>query len=245
MRMPASAFSVIMNASFLKIPRDVLSRVICPFDVNVRAWEKAIFRLDTHFGPEISLGLALNEQWPTRRIVLSKRALSGSTLATGWTPGTDGYRALLADFRLIAADSYPRRVVLSGFLWLQGGCDCGSLTFDDPGLFCGNERERVAEYGDMVEVENRHTAHNGARQHIGRVEPAAEADFNDRNVNVLFLEDVEAEHSEEMKVVNVRCALGDGGLHDIVHVPEISRKGGLGKNTTVDAHTLAHVNKVR
>ena len=58
------------------------------------AWEKAIFRLDTHFGPEISLGLALNEQWPTRRIVLSKRALSGSTLATGWTPGTDGYRAL-------------------------------------------------------------------------------------------------------------------------------------------------------
>ena len=87
------------------------------------AWEKAIFRLDTHFGPEISLGLALNEQWPTRRIVLSKRALSGSTLATGWTPGTDGYRALLADFRLIAADNYPRRVVLSGFLWLQGEAD--------------------------------------------------------------------------------------------------------------------------
>ena len=86
-------------------------------------WEKAIFRLDTHFGPEISLGLALNEQWPTRRIVLSKRALSGSTLATGWTPGTDGYRALLADFRLIAADHYPRRVVLSGFLWLQGEAD--------------------------------------------------------------------------------------------------------------------------
>ena len=86
-------------------------------------WEKTIFRLDTHFGPEISLGLALNEQWPTRRIVLSKRALSGSTLATGWTPGTDGYRALLADFRLIAADHYPRRVVLSGFLWLQGEAD--------------------------------------------------------------------------------------------------------------------------
>ena len=87
------------------------------------AWEKSIFRLDTHFGPEISLGLALNEQWPTRRIVLSKRALSGSTLATGWTPGTDGYRALLADVRLIAADHYPRPVVLSGFLWLQGEAD--------------------------------------------------------------------------------------------------------------------------
>ena len=94
------------------------------------AWEKAIFRLDTHFGPEISLGLALNEQWPTRRIVLSKRALSGSTLATGWTPGTDGYRALLADFRLIAADNYPRRVVLSGFLWLQGEADAKRTSSD-------------------------------------------------------------------------------------------------------------------
>ena len=92
------------------------------------AWEKAIFRLDTHFGPEIAMGLALNEQWPTRRIVLSKRAASGSTLAGSWAPGMDGYAALLADFRRIAADHYPRRVVLSGFLWLQGEADAKDAT---------------------------------------------------------------------------------------------------------------------
>ena len=86
-------------------------------------WEKSIFRLETHFGPEISLGLALNEQWPEKRIVLSKRALSGSTLEGTWAPGKDAYGALLTDFRRIAADYSPRRVVLAGFLWLQGEAD--------------------------------------------------------------------------------------------------------------------------
>ena len=108
---------------------DVRSRSFQPIErlpltpVKSCDWERVIFRLDTHFGPEISLGLALHAQWPSKRIVLSKRAVSGSTLAESWVPGKPGYGALLTDLRRIAADHYPRRVVPAGLLWLQGEAD--------------------------------------------------------------------------------------------------------------------------
>lgn len=93
--------------------------------VQACRWEQDILRLDTRFGPEISLGLALNEQWPERNFVLSKRAVTGSSLAGDWTPNNNhsGYGALIADLVKIRAAYAPRRVTPAGLLWLQGEAD--------------------------------------------------------------------------------------------------------------------------
>ena len=94
-----------------------------PLAVEACIWEKSLYKLDSHFGPELAFGLALHEQYPERQIVLSKRAVSGSTLANDWAPGRDGYRALLDDLTRIR-DAYPdSTVVPSGLLWLQGEAD--------------------------------------------------------------------------------------------------------------------------
>ena len=96
---------------------------LSPLAVEACIWEKSLYKLDSHFGPELAFGLALHEQYPERQIVLSKRAVSGSTLANDWAPGCDGYRALLDDLTRIR-DAYPdSTVVPSGLLWLQGEAD--------------------------------------------------------------------------------------------------------------------------
>ena len=80
-------------------------------------------QLNSHFGPELSLGLALHGQWPERQFVLLKRANSGSTLAGDWVPGSHGYRALLEDVEVIRKANPDKRVVPTGLLWLQGEAD--------------------------------------------------------------------------------------------------------------------------
>ena len=86
-------------------------------------WEKSAMQLNSHFGPELSLGLALHGQWPERQFVLLKRANSGSTLAGDWVPGSHGYRALLEDVEVIRKANPDKRVVPTGLLWLQGEAD--------------------------------------------------------------------------------------------------------------------------
>ena len=80
-------------------------------------------QLSSHFGPELSFGLALHGQWPERQFALLKRANSGSTLAEDWVPGSHGYRALLEDVEVIRKANPDKRVVPTGLLWLQGEAD--------------------------------------------------------------------------------------------------------------------------
>ena len=80
-------------------------------------------RLGSHFGPELSLGLALHGQWPERQFAVVKRANSGSTLAEDWVPGSHGYRTLLEDVEAIRKANPDKRVVPAGLVWLQGEAD--------------------------------------------------------------------------------------------------------------------------
>lgn len=90
-------------------------------------YEQDLMRPVTRFGPEISFGLALNEQWPERKFVILKRAVSGSSLATDWARSRQtadtGYGALVNDLVQIRAAYQPRRVIVAGLLWLQGETD--------------------------------------------------------------------------------------------------------------------------
>lgn len=86
-------------------------------------WEKSAMRLSSHFGPELSLGLALHGQWPERQFALVKRANSGSTLADDWVPGSHGYRALLEDVEVVRNANPDKIVVPTGLIWLQGEAD--------------------------------------------------------------------------------------------------------------------------
>jgi hypothetical protein len=90
----------------------------------------------------------------------------------------------------------------------------------------------------------RSTGWTWSRNHIGGVEPAAEADLHDRHIHVLLLEDVEAEHREKVEVVQVYRVLGHGRRHRVVHRPEVSGKRLLVEHAPVDANALAHIHEV-
>ena len=68
-----------------------------------------------------------------------------------------------------------------GLVWLRGN-DSRDARLQDPGLFPSDRADSVAKECLMIEGNRRDRSDGGTAQDVGRIEPAAEADFEQRNV---------------------------------------------------------------
>ena len=74
---------------------------------------------------------------------------------------------------------------------LLGG-DHGHAALDDRGLLGGDRGQRVAEEFHVVHADRRDHARERRLDHIGGIEPAAEADFEQQHVGRMLCEQQEA-----------------------------------------------------
>ncbi len=84
----------------------------------------------TNFGPELTIGYALANTFPTRHIALIKVSKGGTSLDSNWKPGKDMYTDFtnavpLALQQLHALNGGGNTYTVRGMLWHQGEADYG------------------------------------------------------------------------------------------------------------------------
>ena len=129
-----------------------------------------------------------------------------------------------------------------------GGADRGDAGLDDGGLLRGDLGQGAAEDVDVIEAEAGDGA-GGGGDDVGGVEAAAEADFDDAEVDFVSGEVVERERRERfeggdaapIRERHERINLGNGGSERFYALGE----GGLGDGLAVDLDALADGVQVR
>ncbi len=144
-------------------------------------------------------------------------------------PGTDGFRAP-------AEDGVGLGVVL-------GGDHRRAAALEDPGLLGRDRLDRVAEILGMVAADRRHHRAGRPVDHVGGVEPAAEADFQEQHVGGALREEQERrgrgdlEHRDRLAGIGALTAREGVGQTVLVHeVPAAD---------PADAHPLVESHEVR
>ena len=88
------------------------------------------------------------------------------------------------------------------------GADRRHAALDDGGLLAGNRRQGLPEKFGMIHADRRDHARQRRVDHIGRIEPAAEADFQQHHIGWMLREQPERRRGFDLKDRDRRAGIG-------------------------------------
>ena len=143
--------------------------------------------------------------------------------------GLEDQPAMLLEHVEVAAEHMQRRADLLGARFdhlerfpLLAADDAGHARLEDACLLTGDGRKRVAEKRDVIDGDRRDRRGKRLVDHIGRVEPAAKAGFQEQQIGRRLGEGKE----------------GRGG-GDLEQGDQLTVIGGLGPGEAIDQHRFA------